>query len=179
MKKDGKLFGKINIIDLLVIILIVVVIAGVALKMTGHFDLVEPELGTDVTYTVRVANVDQDVYDNIKEFVDTAIAAGKPGDQLMAGSSLVNAYVTDVTAVPQEAGMEVEDSTGYLIFHSGNGDKMILTFTIQGHTDSKTTTAIGSQEVRVGKSHVVKTTHFELADGTIISCQWADGTSVD
>ena len=58
MEKNGKLFGKINIIDLLVLILAVGIVIAVALKMTGRMGAVVPEVGTDITYTVRVERVD-------------------------------------------------------------------------------------------------------------------------
>ena len=47
MEKNGKLFGKINIIDLLVLILAVGIVIAVALKMTGRMGAVVPEVGTD------------------------------------------------------------------------------------------------------------------------------------
>ena len=36
------------------------------------------------------------------------------------------------------------------------------------------TTEIGTQEVRIGKTHIVKTDKFELANGTILSCVWEE-----
>ena len=65
MDKNGKLFGKINIIDLLVLILAVGVVIAVALKMTGRAGPARVEQPTNITYTVAVENIDNEVYENI------------------------------------------------------------------------------------------------------------------
>ena len=109
--KDGKVFGKINIIDLLVLILAVVIVAAVALKMTGRLGAVVPEVGTNITYTVRVERVDAEVYENVKSFIDQAKAAGKTGDQLMSNGACLSAYVTDVTALPAQEKTEITDTS--------------------------------------------------------------------
>lgn len=36
------------------------------------------------------------------------------------------------------------------------------------------TTEIGTQEVRVGKIHTVKTDKFELTNGIILDCSWGE-----
>jgi hypothetical protein len=58
-------------------------------------------------------------------------------------------------------------------------DTVDLTFTIVGYVENDIKTEIGSQEVRVGKSHIVKTTHFELNNGVILTCEWAGGTGAE
>lgn len=177
--KDGKVFGKINIIDLLVLILAVVVVAAVALKMTGHLGAAVPEVGTNITYTVRVERIDKEVYENAKSFIDAAKAAGKTGDQLMSNGARLSAYVTDVTAVPTPQKVEMAVGGTYVGFSAGGNDLLDLTFTVEGYVANNTKTELGSQEVRVGKSHIVKTTHFELTNGIILSCEWENGTSAD
>lgn len=178
MDKNGKLFGKINIIDLLVIIIAVAVVAAVALKMTGHMGAVRSEAGTNITYTVRVEGVNQEVYDNIQKYIDQAIAQKKPGDRLMSNGDLLSAYVTGVTAQPHEAKAALTTTDGALVIPMME-DTVDLTFTIQASVSNNVKTEVGSQEVRVGKTHVVKTTHFELNNGVILSCEWQDGTGAD
>lgn len=177
--KDGKLFGKINIIDLLVIIMAVVIVAAVALKMTGRLGAVVPEVGTNITYTVRVERVDAEVYENVKSFIDAAQAAGKTGDQLMSNGACLPAYITKVEAVPAQEKTEIAVGDNYVGIVTSGKDLLDLTFTVEGYVANNTKTELGSQEVRVGKRHIVKTTHFELENGTILSCEWATGTSAD
>ena len=149
--KDGKLFGKINIIDLLVAIIVVAAVGAVALKMSGRLGPAVVEVGTDITYTVRVKGVEKEVYEDVLEFIDAAKEAGYEGDQLMSNGTLLSAYVTDAIAVPHEA-------------------KAVI---------SSIKTELGSQEVRVGKTHIVKTTHFELNGGIVLTCEWASGTGAE
>lgn len=177
--KDGKVLGKINIIDLLVLILAVVIVVAVALKMTGRLGSVVPEVGTSITYTVRVERIDAEVYENIKNFVDDAKAQGKRGDQLMSNGARLSAWVTDVEAVPAQEKVDISVGDNYVGIVTTGKDLMDLTFTVEGDVANNTKTELGSQEVRVGKRHIVKTTHFELENGTILSCEWAGGTSAD
>ena len=46
-----------------------------------------------------------------------------------------------------------------------------LVFTIEGSVKDNLTSELGSQEIRVGKTHIVKTTTFELENGVILSCE--------
>lgn len=178
MDKNGKLFGKINIIDLLVIVIAVAVVAAVALKMTGHMGAVRTEAGTNIAYTVRVEGVDREVYDNIQKYIDQAIAQQKPGDQLMSNGDLLSAYITGVTAQPHEAKATLSTMDGDVMIPLLE-DTVDLTFTIQASVSNNVKTQVGSQEVRVGKSHIVKTTHFELNNGIVLSCEWENGTGAD
>jgi hypothetical protein len=159
MDEKGRLFGKVNIVDLLVVLLVIVVAVVLAVKLTGG-DSAVADSGEDVTltYTVWVTEVDQATYENICEFVDSG--AGLK-DQLMASGEMLNGYIVDVTAsahVPTAS-----DSVG--------GDTLDLLFTVVAVPDDTLTNAVGTQEVRIGKSHIVKSTHIELS-GTIMTCQW-------
>lgn len=176
MDKNGKLFGKINIIDLLVLILAVGVVIAVALKMTGRAGPARVEQPTNITYTVAVENIDNEVYENIARYIDEAKANGNPGDQLMASGELLNGYVTAVTATPRSDEAQVLTSTGGVTVQAGQKDRVDLVFDIQAHVANNVKTELGTQEVRVGKSHIVKTTHFELQYGIVLNCDWESGT---
>ena len=178
MDKNGKLFGKINIIDLLVIIIAVAVVAAVALKMTGRMGAARPEVGANIVYTVRVEGVDKEVYAAIEEFQAEAKANGFAGDRLMSNGELLNAYVTDMTAVPHDAKAKISSMDGDVIIPVLE-DTLDVTFTVEGFVTNNVKTELGSQEVRVGKTHIVKTTHYELTGGVILTCQWKEGTGAD
>ena len=176
---DGKLFGKINIIDLLVLIIAIVIVAAVALKMSGRLGPAVVEQPSDITYTVRVKGVEKEVYDEVLSFIDRAQnELGLPGDQLMSNGALLSAYITEATAVPHEAKALISSMDGDVIIPVME-DTLDVTFTVQGTVANNIKTELGSQEVRVGKQHIVKTTHFELNNGVILSCVWAGGTSAD
>ena len=46
-----------------------------------------------------------------------------------------------------------------------------LVFTIEGTVKDNLSSELGTQEIRVGKSHIVKTATFELEGGIITSCE--------
>lgn len=64
--KNGKLFGKINIIDLAVILAVIVVAVGVIVRFTGGAGKIVTE-GTKIEYTVRVQGVRQYTVDALQK----------------------------------------------------------------------------------------------------------------
>ena len=72
LDEKGRLFGKINIIDLLVVLLVLVVAAVVAIKLLGGGDGLPGAEGTSthLTYTVEVDGVKPEVYENLKGYVE-------------------------------------------------------------------------------------------------------------
>ena len=93
--EKGKLFGKLNIIDLLVVVLLIVAVALVATKLLGKDSA--GSVGTTVlTYTVKVEGVDPQVYEGVRDY----IPSDGTGDQLMANGEMVDAWVVEVTSEP-------------------------------------------------------------------------------
>lgn len=174
--KNGKVFGKINIIDLLVILVVIVAAVAVGLKMTGNFGTTVVENGTNIHYTVKAEAIDPEVYESIKGYIEAAKAAGMPGDQLMANGELVSGYITSVTAEPRPGNAAVTTSNGVISVTTGQAEKVDLTFEVDAYVSNNIKTNVGTQEVRAGKSHIIKTTHFELAYGVIMDCRWENGT---
>lgn len=159
MDKKGRIFGKLNIVDLLVIVLVLAVVAVLGIKFLGKGgESAAPET-TPIRFTVKVTGVHPEVYEN---------AVGTLPGQLMASGSLVgNAYVVGVTAESQAA--EVDFAVGnQSILMVGNSDLLDLTFTIEGEVTNTTTFECGKQEIRIGKSYIVKTVDMELS-GVIMS----------
>ena len=94
--------------------------------------------------------------------------------QLMAANELLDASVTDVTATP------VEHDTYAMMWNANLGVETLtqvdagtynLVFTIEGTVKDNLSSELGTQEIRVGKSHIVKTATFELEGGIITSCE--------
>ena len=165
--EKGRLFGKINIVDLLVILVILIGAAVVAVKFLGPGSTaaINPAK-THVTYQVLVESVQPEVYENIQEHI--------PGT-LMASGEFLDGQVTAVTATPHASEASVSAS-GEMLLVPVDSDLLDLVFTIECNVVNPVTTEIGPQEVRVGKTHIVKTDKFELTNGVIIDCVWGDGT---
>lgn len=162
--KKGKIFGKLNIIDLIAIILIVAVLALVGYKFVNRGNGPAGE-GVPVVYTVAVDNVDADVY----EFIQADLAEN---NQLTAASEMLEGYITDLQATPAEKDSYQmvlgSDNTVQPQLKAGTYD---LVFTIEATVKDNLTSELGTQEIRVGKTHIVKTTTFELDKGVITSCE--------
>lgn len=158
--KKGKIFGKLNIIDLLVLILVIAAVVILGGKLTSHTADGAEGQGQQVVYTVLVRNVAPEVYESVQAMLPS---------QLYAEDALQNGYVTKVEATPTETDLygTTEISRGL----PGNYD---LVFTIEATVEDNMSSKLGSQEIRVGKYHIVKTTEFELDYGTILSCERLD-----
>ena len=86
--EKGRLFGKINLIDLLVVILIVAVIAAVAWKLGGR-KAAAAVTGSakKAVYTVEIEDVPADI---------AAYAETQTGKSLVNDSKVIAASITDV-----------------------------------------------------------------------------------
>ena len=122
---------------------------------------------TQVTYTVLVKGVEQEVYDNIQKYI--------PG-QLMASGEMLDGQVVSVEPRAHEQTVTVDTTDGTLEIPVDEGTIDLL-FTIECNVVNPITTEIGTQEVRVGKTHTVKTDKFELMNGVILDCEWGDGAA--
>lgn len=134
--KNGRLFGKLNLIDLAVIVILIVAVAAVGMKLVGN-DAVDAVTSPDVTITYQV--VCEDVPEAVAEYCQANV-----GEQLLSSGKLLNAYITGCEAAAND------DGSIDLYF------TMEGTCTFSGHTYS-----LGSQEVRVGMEHLVKTSSIE------------------
>lgn len=165
--EKGKLFGKLNIIDLLVILLVVAAVVLVGIKLMGKGG-VSGGAGTTLTYTVVVRGVPQAAYDNMKSYVEA-----EGGDQLMANGDMLNGYVTGMTEVPHDSVARIKsNANGEKVEFMLDADTLDVTFTITAQVTNPVTNEVGTQEVRIGKTHIVKTVHFEFMDGIITDCEW-------
>lgn len=165
--EKGKLFGKLNLIDLLVVVVLIAALLFLALRFTGG--RANPiASSTKLTYTAMVPNITPDVYAEIQRQLDNN--GGR--DQLMASGNLVDGYVTGVTATPHINYQPDDNGVVTASVEQGDNARLDLVFTIEANVVNPTVNEVGTQEVRVGKTHIVKTVHFELNYGTILTCDW-------
>lgn len=167
--EKGKLFGKLNIIDLLVIILIIAAVIVVGVKVLGGSDDTD-ESTTRLTYTVRVTAQNAEVVDRVAEYVNTATGTK---DQLMAGGNLLNAYIVDYWTEPTRYNRMSSGSVEFYDEEIAAAAGLVdICFVIEANVANTVTNEVGTQEVRIGKTHIVKTTHMEFSGGVIESCTW-------
>lgn len=162
--EKGRFFGRINVIDLLVLLGVVVVAFVLVGKMVGNKGAGLAGQAK-LTYTVKVCDVDAQVYESIQNITFP--------DQLMASGNLLNANVVSVTPEKSQGQVyEVLPNTqGGMELKTGENDSYDLTFTIEAFVPDNAKNEVGTQEVRVGKTHIVKTSQLELEKGIILSCE--------
>lgn len=166
MDEKGRLFGKINIIDLLVILLVLGIVVVLGMKLTGHGGFLSnsQQAGT-IIYTVKVSGVEPEVYNNIKGYT------GENEPLMASGAIITGSQIVDITSAPHAVNATITTPDGALVVPLDQ-ELLDLTFTIKAKVPDVTTNEVGTQEVRIGKLHTVKTVHFELTNGTIMSCTW-------
>ena len=145
--EKGRLFGKINLIDLLVVILIVAVIAAVVWKLgaaavTGS--------AKKAVYTVEIEDVPADI---------AAYAETQTGKSLVNDSKVIAASITDVRSET---------------YNADNGHQTLFITVEADASFTGNVYKVGPQEVRVGYEYILKTSEFELT-GLICALEVTDG----
>ena len=161
MEQKAKRIGKLNIIDLLAILLIAAVLVLAAWKFIGRngdsIDYERPQ--TKVTYQVNVEGVAPELYENCLEHLPSP---------LMASGALVGGQIEAV----EKQDYQVLDANGNWVT---DPDHVTLIFTVTTTTPTAEvmTTKVGDQEVRIGKTdYILKSEYIEFSDGTITNVTW-------
>ena len=158
MEQKAKRIGKLNIIDLLAILLIAAVLVLAAWKFIGRngdsIDYERPQ--TKVTYQVKVEGVAPELYENCLEHLPSP---------LMASGALVGGQIEAV----EKQDYQVLDANGNWVT---DPDHVTLIFTVTTTTPTAEvmTTKVGDQEVRIGKTDYILKSEF--SDGTITNVTW-------
>lgn len=167
--EKGKLFGKLNIIDLLVIVLIIAVAIVLGAKLLGGDDTVATA-STKLTYTVRVTGQQASIAERLAQYVD---AETEKKDQLMSEGQLLNGYVVNYWTEPTRYNRSIYGEIAVVDERDAADAGLVdICFEIEVSVASAVKNEVGTQEVRMGKTHIVKTTHFEFSNGLIESCVW-------
>lgn len=166
LDEKGRLGGKLNIIDLIAILVVLAAVAAVVI-LGGRGQEAE-SVGTPqhVVFTVKVQGVDADVFESVREQVPC---------QLMAEDVLQDAYVTKVegTLVKEDDETRIEEAahTYYVGLTPGAAGTYDVVCTIEGNVSDSVVGKIGPQEIRIGRAHIVKTSTYELDYGIITSLE--------
>ena len=137
--EKGRLFGKINLIDLLVLILAIAVVLAVGWKLVGKKAAASV---SDNSHELRFTVLFEDQPVEVAEFAETQI-----GKQLVNNAKLVSAEVTGCEAV----------SSIRTLGHVDLSVTVKATAAFSGNVWQ-----VGSQEIRVGYEYILKTSEFEL-----------------
>lgn len=153
INEKGKLFGLINIIDLVIILCVVLVGAAVVYKFAAPAatDVIAPKSDMIVTMRVRGA----------MDYLDAEVTKLTPGTRLVAGSDYIaDAEVVSVESVPYLAAVTTADGKVVTAEDPQKSDLIITVRSKQNKNDP--ILKIGTQEVRLGRGFIFKTQTVEV-----------------
>jgi len=148
----GRLFGLINVVDLLVLLAVLLALGGAYYKYRG------PGIIAGEEKTVRFV-----VLAPIQR--PEVVAEMKVGDRMVSGSSYTNVVIKDIQTRPCE--LVATDSAGRRV-KTTDPYYLDVIVTLEGKTKlSGASIVLGGQEIRSGKKYFVKSLTYEI-EGTVI-----------
>ena len=150
---------KINIIDIIAVVLILAVVVFLAVKLGGR--AVESDSETvSIRYTLLCEDQPTAAYEAAKKYLPSSI---------MASGSLYDAQVTAAEAVPSL----MMDGNGNWVEDPNHVD---ITFTVEGNVErgSVLVPSIGAQEIRIGKEIILKTEYLEFNPAVVIDVVYGE-----
>ncbi|MFR3787792.1 DUF4330 domain-containing protein [Agathobaculum desmolans] len=154
INEKGKLFGVINVVDLLVLVAAVAVAAGVGYKLFAPQIVEATAKQVEMTVTVRVRGATPFLVEEVER-------NSQIGKKIVSGNSFTNATITDMKIEDYVQQMPTADGE---IRDAVDPSKKDLVFTIETTVPEGTASpSIGTQEVRAGRTFIVKTNDFETS----------------
>ena len=164
INEKGKLFGIINPVDLVILLVLLLAVGGIGWKMMNTVSDNQPSETVTALVTVRARPVVPEVAESIK-------AMDPVGQHLMSGSSVTSATIESASFKSYSTQLATADGEYVMATAPISQD---VTFTIRTQVDADSANpAIGIQEIRVGRNFNVKTQYFEIA-GTIEAITYGD-----
>lgn len=173
--KNGRLFGKLNIVDVLILLVVIAAVAFLAVRMVGGSGgetivADEPSAQANLRYTVLCEDVPLTQAENAVAAVtaedyelkldDDSILEVSP-NQIFNSNKFQDAQITSAEILPQD------DST--------DGQRVTVRFVIEATAKNTVGSFIvGTQEVRIGRDYTVKTVDIEML-GTVSAMEKLHG----
>lgn len=152
INEKGKLFGVINIVDLLVLIAAIAVVAGVGYKLFGAQIQQATSPQVEMTAVIRVRGATPFLVSELQR-------NDQVGKQLVSGNEFVDATIESMNI--EDYIQQVTTADGRIV-DALDGTKKDLVFTIKTKVAKDTAAPkIGTQEVRAGRTFILKTNDFE------------------
>ena len=165
--KNGRLFGKLNIVDVLILL---VVIAAVAFLAGETIAADEPSAQANLRYTVLCEDMPLMQAENAVTAVtaedyelkldDDSILKVSP-NQIFNSNKFQDAQITSAEILPQD--------------DSADGQRVTVRFVIEAAAKNTVGSfVVGTQEVRIGRDYTVKTVDIEML-GTVSAMEKLHG----
>lgn len=152
--EKGKLFGIVNIVDLIVITLVILVIGVITFRFTTSTQNLE---------NTTILDEKQDVYVTLyaNSVIPEVATTLRVGDKLIANNKFTDAEIVDIVVTPAALITTDADGKPHLEEHPMWKDIVI---TIKDTTNvNAPIIKAGEQEVRVSYTFILKTQKFEVA----------------
>lgn len=143
--EKGKLFGKINVIDLAVVVLILFLVAAVGYKVLSPKIETSPTAQKDVTILIKCTFR-----------TDAIVASLKKDQQLVFGTDFIpDAFISDVKSTPSDYITNDSEGKVHVEKHPLLKDMYV---TIRAKVNANAPIyKIGTQELAQGKNFIIKT----------------------
>ena len=153
VNEKGKLFGLVNLVDFLVIAALVLVLGGIGYKVLSSAIAEQLSPLQEITVTTRVRGIHPRVVPTIENAV---------GEQLVAGNDFVkNAYLESVSFEPYVTQQTTDEGK---VVDAVDPTRLDALFVITAKVARNTPIIkIGTQEIRVGLGHFMKTRSIEFS----------------
>ncbi|MBR5543286.1 MAG: DUF4330 domain-containing protein [Oscillospiraceae bacterium] len=153
VNEKGKLFGIINVVDLIILLCIVLVAGGLVYKFAAPAatSVIAPKADMYVTMRVRGA----------MDYLDAEVRKLTEGTRLIAGSDYIaDAEVVSVESLPYLAAVTTADGKVVTAEDPQKSDLIIKVRAKQSKNDP--ILKIGTQEIRIGRGFIFKTQTVEV-----------------
>ena len=152
INEKGKLFGVINIVDLLVLLAVIAVAAGVGYKLFAPQIANATAKQVPMTVTVRVRGATPFLVEEVQR-------NSQIGKKIVSGSSYTDAVITDMQIEPYD--QQVTTADGKIVTARDPDKRDLVSTTDTTVAEGTAAPSIGTQEVRAGRTFIVKTNDFE------------------
>lgn len=153
VNEKGKLFGLINVVDLIILAAAVFLVGAIVWQLAGDkvSDAVSPD--AEMTVVMKVPGC-------VPDLVAEAERQNLVGQHLVSGGVVLDAYISDFWI--EDYMPQVESASGEIV-NSVDPSKKTLCFEVKAMVPANTATPkIGSQEVRSGMTFILKTQTFSV-----------------
>lgn len=152
VNEKGKLFGVINVIDLVILLCIALVAVAAVYKFAAPAasDVIAPK--SDMTVTMRVRGA--------MDYLEEEVLKLEAGERLIMGSDYVDAEVVSVESVPYLSAATSDEGKFITAEDPQKSDLLIKIHSKQSKNDP--ILKIGNQEIRIGRGFIFKTQTIEV-----------------
>lgn len=169
--EKGRLFGKVNLIDALLVLLValvavVFVVKGVGAAGAANADKADHTGDAMIDFTVFCNGFNNELCDSAMAYADDF--ANGVGNQIMNSGEYLNAYITGVSTKPYYLTETDDEGNSIAVVDQA---RTSLLFTIRAKAEiTGNAYCVGNQEIRIGKSYIVKTPELEYT-GTVTALE--------